>query len=80
MPLKKYKNIRFSAEKTEIVNHINRIVPEYDKLGYSLTLRQVFYQFVARDLFPESWADSETGSTNNEKSYKKLGDIISDGR
>ncbi|MNJ42951.1 hypothetical protein D3C77_379350 [compost metagenome] len=38
-------------------------------MGYSLTLRQVYYQLVARDVIP-----------NNERSYKNLGNLISDGR
>lgn len=36
--------------------------------------------FVSRDWFPENWKDPKTGSTNNEKSYDKLGNLISDGR
>jgi len=38
-------------------------------MGYDLTLRQVYYQLVARDVIP-----------NNERSYKNLGSLISDGR
>src|SRR5262249_10346260 len=37
--------------------------------GYNLTLRQLFYQFVSRDLIP-----------NNVRSYKRLGSIINDAR
>lgn len=40
----------------------------------------VYYQFVSRDWFPEAWKDPTTGSTNNERSYKKLGDILSAAR
>ncbi|MDD3040415.1 hypothetical protein [Bacteroides sp.] len=38
-------------------------------MGYDLTLRQVYYQLVARDVIP-----------NNERSYKNLGNLVSDGR
>lgn len=55
-----------SLRKIELVN---RIIEDYQKKGYSLTLRQVYYQLVARDIIP-----------NNEKSYKNLGNLISDGR
>lgn len=45
------------------------IVEEYRSKGYSLTLRQLYYQFVARDYIP-----------NTERSYKRLGNIISRAR
>lgn len=48
---------------------MNGIVDEYDAQGYSLTLRQVCYQMVSRDIIP-----------NNERSYKNLGNLISEGR
>lgn len=63
-----------------IVKQANEIIAEYQASGFTLTLRQLYYQFVSRDEFPASWADKETGSTNNERSYKRLGDIISDAR
>lgn len=47
----------------------NEILEDYEKQGFQLTLRQLYYQFVARDLIP-----------NTEKSYKRLGNIISNGR
>jgi hypothetical protein len=48
---------------------VNGIIAEYEAAGYSLTLRQVYYQLVARDVIP-----------NNERSYKNIGTLISDGR
>ncbi len=80
MPKIKYADIKMSASKMEIVEKVIEIVAEYKAAGYDLTLRQVYYQFVAKDLIPAAWADPATGSTNNQKSYKKLGDIINDGR
>lgn len=80
MPVIQYQQTRFSPWKLTMIKRVNEIVTRYSKMGYDLTLRQVYYQFVARDLLPETWADPKTGSTNNEKSYKKLGDIISDAR
>lgn len=80
MPLIKYQELRMSDERRRIVDQANIIVDEYKKQGYDLTLRQVYYQFIARDLFPATWADPVTKSTNNERSYKKLGQIINDGR
>lgn len=80
MPKIKYKNLRIQNFKLEMINRVNAIIAEFRGKGYTLTLRQLYYQFVARDLFPADWADKETGSTNNERSYKRLGTIVSDGR
>lgn len=80
MPLIAYKEIRLSSERAALVDQAVDLIGIYAGQGYSLTLRQLYYQFVARDLLPQSWADPTTGSTNNEKSYKKLGDVIGDAR
>jgi hypothetical protein len=45
------------------------IIAEYRQKGYQLTLRQLYYQFVARDLIP-----------NTQRSYKNLGSVINDAR
>lgn len=80
MPLIKYENKKFPSWKIEIIQQTAAIIKEYQDRGYDLTLRQVFYQFVARDLLPQRWADPKTGSTNNQKSYKNLGNLIADAR
>lgn len=51
------------------INKANEIIGEYLAQGYRLTLRQIYYQFVARDLIP-----------NKVSEYKRLGSIINDGR
>jgi hypothetical protein len=53
-----------------IIEHANRIISEYASQGFKLTLRQLYYQFVARSLFSE----------NTQAKYKNLGRIICDGR
>lgn len=80
MPRICYQPRKFSPERLDIIQQVNRIVADYKAQGYSLTLRQVYYQFVSRDAFPESWKDPKTGSTNNERSYKNLASIVSDAR
>ena len=62
-----------------MIARANSIIAEYEAQGFSLTLRQIYYQFVARDLLPASWAD-KNGVLNRPESYGKLGDLISDGR
>ncbi len=69
MPRIAYKVKKMSAERLAIVAKANTIIEEYAKQGFDLTLRQLYYQFVARALIP-----------NTTKSYKQLGSIISDGR
>jgi hypothetical protein len=52
-----------------LIGRVNGIIDEYNAAGYSLTLRQVYYQLVARGVIP-----------NNERSYKNVGQLISTGR
>jgi len=61
------KNLR--ADSLTIIAQANEIVDEYAAQGFTLTLRQLYYQFVARGLI-----------ANHDRSYKRIGKIISDGR
>lgn len=47
----------------------NEIIEEYAAQGFALTLRQLYYQFVARGLIE-----------NKQTEYKRLGAIVNDGR
>lgn len=69
MPKVQYIEKKFRAESLETIERVNSIIQEYDLAGYSLTLRQVYYQLVARGFIP-----------NNDRSYKNLGNLINDGR
>jgi len=64
-----YVSKKFSSSSLEIIEYANRIIDEYNDEGYKLTLRQLYYQFVARDILP-----------NSMRSYKRLGSIINDAR
>lgn len=64
-----YVEKNFRAASMEIIESANEIIEDYTAQGFSLTLRQLYYQFVARDLIP-----------NTEKSYNRIGSIINDGR
>lgn len=64
-----YREINFRPDSLRLIEQVNGIISEYQQMGYSLTLRQVYYQLVARDVIP-----------NSERSYKNLGSLISDGR
>lgn len=69
MPRIAYIEKRFGEARLEQIQQANAIIAEYAAQGFDLTVRQLYYQFVARDLIP-----------NNLRSYKRLQDLISDAR
>jgi hypothetical protein len=69
MPAIVYKPKKYNAEHSAIIRHAQDICQDYAAQGYTLTLRQLYYQFVARDFIP-----------NTDRSYKKLGGIVMDAR
>lgn len=69
MPKICYVERRFSPASLKQIEQANAIITEYEAQGFELTLRQLYYQFVARDLIP-----------NTMRSYKNLGSIINDAR
>lgn len=76
----KFVDHSFTEQNAAIIVQANVVVDSYRAQGFKLTLRQLYYQFIARDLLPDSWADKQTGSKNSLRSYKKLGNIINDAR
>lgn len=64
-----YINKRFKVETRRIIEKANEIILEYASEGMGLTLRQLYYQFVSRDII-----------ANKQSEYKRLGKIISDAR
>lgn len=69
MPKIAYQTIKFTAAKAAMIETANRIIDEYVAQGFELTLRQLYYQFVSRDLI-----------ANTQNEYKNLGTLISDAR
>lgn len=69
MPLVSYVEWKPSGSSLEIIDQAVEILEEYAADGYDLSLRQLYYQFVSRDLL-----------SNTQKSYARLGDIISKAR
>lgn len=59
----------FGASAQAMIDTINNILDDYSAQGYDLSLRQLYYQLVSRNLIP-----------NTEKSYKNIGCLVSDAR
>jgi hypothetical protein len=64
-----FKEIKFQDKTLAKIEQANAILAEYAAQGFIMTLRQLYYQFVARDLL-----------VNELKSYKRLGAIMCDAR
>lgn len=66
---RKYQDCNFRAATLAVIDRCNAIVTEYQQKGYELTLRQLYYQMVARGFIE-----------NTERSYKNLGEIVNNAR
>ena len=60
---------RFNASSMAIIENANAIIEEHQAEGYTLTLRQLYYQFVSRKLID-----------NKQSEYKRIGSVINDAR
>ena len=69
VPKIQYKEIAFKQKSLDLIELVNSVIDEYRAQGYELTLRQAYYQLVARGYIE-----------NNERSYKNIGSLINDGR
>ena len=64
-----YIEKRFNAASLATIEQVNTILGEYEAQGYDLSLRQLYYQMVSRDLLP-----------NVQKEYKRLGELVNGAR
>ena len=64
-----FRDTRFKGESLRLIGYADAIIELYAKQGYRLTLRQLYYQFVARDIIE-----------NTERSYKNLGNLVNNAR
>ncbi len=65
----KYREVSLSKANKERLAQINAIIEEYQEDGYVLTLRQLYYQLVSRDIIP-----------NKQTEYSKLSTLLKEGR
>jgi hypothetical protein len=69
MACEAFRSQNFQAKTTAVIEQANTIIAEYTRQGFTLTLRQLFYQFVARALLE-----------NIPQQYKRLSTIVRDAR
>jgi hypothetical protein len=89
MPKIAYTPKRFSDSSLDLIEQANEIIAEYAEQDFDLTLRQLYYQFVSRDTFPDDrtwswtgtcWTKDPNGTKNATPNYKWLGTIVNDAR
>jgi hypothetical protein len=69
MPNIHYQDWNSRGRSGYLAGQANQIILEYGRYGIEPTVRQIYYQFVSRNLV-----------ANNEKEYKKLGELINNAR
>lgn len=61
--------MRLSKQNQLRLTNVNAIIEDYAEQGYKLTLRQLYYQLVTKNIIP-----------NNDKEYAKLSTLLTKGR
>lgn len=69
MVCEKFKNYSPRERKNELLKRINEIIADYTAKGYMLTVRQVFYQLVSRNII-----------VNSQSEYDSLTELIANAR
>jgi hypothetical protein len=64
-----FRKDRIGFERRQRIHRINSIIQEYQDKGYKMTLRQLYYQLVSRDIIP-----------NKQKEYAALSGLLTDAR
>lgn len=69
MPEEKFRTIKFQKKNLILLEKIKEILDEYSMQGIKVTLRQLYYQLVARDVIP-----------NKVSEYAKLSGLLTNAR
>ena len=64
-----YEDHNFRAKSLALIGICNEVIEDYDAQGFTLTVRQLYYQLVARDHIP-----------NHERSYKNIIALVRNAR
>jgi len=65
----KFRDTQLGKKSLAHLEKINEIISDYQAQGYKLTLRQLYYQLVSRNVI-----------ANHDREYKKLSRVLTDGR
>lgn len=65
----RYLDINFKQESLDLIQIMDGICRDYMRQGYVLTVRQLYYQLVAKAIIP-----------NKEQSYKRITGLVNDAR
>jgi hypothetical protein len=92
MSTQRFRDYTFNASSHRLISHMNEIIEELDM---TLTARQLYYQFIGRDLFPaygdgkdKGWVDDAynakkglpPGTKNTDKNYKRFAALLTAAR
>jgi len=88
MALIEYRPKRFNHQSQIVIDRCNVVIEKYMDMGITMTLRQLYYQMIAQDLFPSSWIDAAYNAKNGlppdtkntVKNYQRLSKLISEAR
>ena len=64
-----YIPTRFNSKTMDLILFLDKMIREYQAAGYVLSVRQLYYQLVARGIVE-----------NTERSYKRVGEIVNNAR
>lgn len=69
MARERYQSFNFKQDTLDLIETMDNIVHDYQNQGFTLTVRQLYYQLVARNIVP-----------NTERSYKRVTSVANDAR
>lgn len=69
MTYRAYRPANFSAERLVRIQRAAAVIEDYERRGFSMSLRQLYYQLVARGVIE-----------NSDRMYNQLGSDVTDGR
>ena len=64
-----FRKTNYQKKNLDLLEKVNDILEEYQEQGIKVTLRQVYYQLVARDIIP-----------NKDNEYKKISSLLTNAR
>lgn len=69
MATQHYVDKNFRPDSLALIDYMNKVIEEYVAQGFVLTVRQLYYQLVARAVIP-----------NTERSYKRITGLVNDAK